>query len=80
MPGRVRIMPDPVITETSGGIIIPEPSRSRNQIGTVLAVGEGVDEVCSGQRVKYERNAGLPLEDGSFLVFPENILYIIDVE
>jgi len=70
----VVITPDPVEEVTAGGIIVPNPSRHNHKNGTIAAIGELVDEVKVGDRVKYE-NGGTEV-DGQLMISVERVVFI----
>lgn len=63
---RVVILPDSKENVTESGIFIPETSQERPQVGTVVAIGDGIDfdnnnvgmKVNVGNKVIYSRYAG----------------------
>lgn len=64
---RIVIRRDPEMTQTAGGIYIPDTAREKNQSGTVVAVGKGKAdehgkitplEVKVGDRVLFGKYAG----------------------
>jgi len=67
---RILVKPDPTTETSSGGILIPQASRSLSRIGTVVNVGPGIPKdsgivppccVNEGDRIIFNRNIGLPL-------------------
>jgi len=62
---RILVKPDEVETETTGGILIPNESQKRPQLGIVIACGEGLPHnpmvVKKGDRILYNRYAGQEL-------------------
>lgn len=74
---QVCIKPDAKEEVTKGGIYVPPPSQHNNNIGTVVSIGNHVeeDEVTAGDRVRYNSKGSLPQEDGSLLVSVDNILW-----
>lgn len=73
---HVLIKPDDTKTITSGGIIIPEPSRSISNTGTILAIATDIEEVNVGDRVMYEKKGMLEVEDG-WLVNIERVMTVL---
>ena len=75
---RVLICPTQNQTITSTGIILPQTSQERPQIGRVVAVGDGENldatktemRVSVGDRVLFSKYAGVELK-------LENELYIV---
>ena len=69
-----RIIIDPEISEnlTKGGIVLPETSQERPQIGIVVAVGDGENfdgtetkiKVKIGDKVLFQKYAGNELKMG----------------
>ena len=73
---NVLIQPKEKETHTKGGIYIPDPSQHNNNVGTILAVGNEVDEVEVGNVVTYEKKGMLPNDDGSFMLVVDRIMYV----
>jgi chaperonin GroES len=71
---RVIVEPDPVETETKGGIIIPDSAQEIPLVGTVVGVGFGTHDVKMvlkvGDRVLYSKGVGvkMKIQDDVFLV------------
>lgn len=75
-----RIVIDPEVNEnkTSAGIVLPQTSQERPQVGVVVAVGDGENfdnakcemKVKVGDKVLYEKYAGtdLKLEEKTYIV------------
>jgi len=74
LKNNVLIKPDPKEEITKGGIIVPNPSQHNHKNGTIVAIGELVDEVSVGDRVKYE-NGGVE-EDGHLLISVERVVWV----
>jgi chaperonin GroES len=64
---RIVIRREPELTQTAGGIYIPDSAREKNQVGTVIAVGSGKKDekgnripldVKVGDRVVFGKYAG----------------------
>jgi co-chaperonin GroES (HSP10) len=75
-PGYIIVEPDDILTETPSGIILPDRENERQNIGTVMAVGQRVPipssrsrffepPVSAGERVLYKRMAGADIEINS---------------
>lgn len=75
---RVVIKPDENKTTANSGIILPETSQERPQIGVIVAVGDGENmdndkttmKVQIGDKVIFNKYAGvnLKLEEENYLV------------
>ena len=75
-----RVVVDPEVKEnkTVAGIVLPETSQERPQVGVVVAVGDGENfdnvetkmKVQIGDKVLFEKYAGteLKLEDKTYVV------------
>jgi len=73
---RVMIEPDEPTTSSRGGILIPDTAQKRPQRGTVVALGDLVDEALglrAGSVVQYSKYGGaiLKLSNGQEVVFVE---------
>lgn len=74
---KVLILPDPVESKTKAGIIIPDTARRKAFIGTVVSIGEGMQDfpttVKLGDRVVYgNRSVELTLDEVEYLLVPEH--------
>ena len=49
-------------TESAGGIVLPEHTKERPVIGTVVAVGPDAKQVSVGERVLFGKYAGVEVE------------------
>lgn len=75
-----RVVIDPEVNEnkTSAGIVLPQTSQERPQVGVVVAVGDGESfdkakcemKVKVGDKVLFEKYAGtdLKLEEKTYIV------------
>ena len=79
---RVVISPDSSETESKSGLVLPETSQEKPQIGTVVAVGDGenMDNVEAKMKVKindkvvFNKYAGVELNlDGKLYVVMRQI-------
>lgn len=78
---RVIILPNSNETVSQSGIILPETSQERPQIGEVVAVGDGTDfdgnkkdmKVKVGEQVLFNKYAGteLKLDGKNYIVLRE---------
>lgn len=59
---RILVMRDESIKER-GGMALPDTAQEEMLSGTVLAVGKRVEEIASGDRVRFGRYTGQPLPD-----------------
>lgn len=71
---NIVIKPDAKEEQTKGGIFIPNPSQHNHKNGTVLAIGNLVEEVKAGDKVKYE-NGGNEV-DGELLISVEKVMWV----
>lgn len=82
---KVLVKPDEVAEKTAGGIIIPDTSKEKQQIGTVVAVGPGKKDeptVCKvGDKVVFKNYSGaeVQIDSEKFVVLSEttDILLIL---
>ena len=86
---RVLIKPQENQTMSSSGIILPQTSQERPQIGVVVAVGDGENldavktemRVREGERVLFSKYAGveIKLDDELYIVLRQvDILGVFD--
>jgi len=64
---RVLIKPDDQQETTQTGIILPPDTRKRSNSGTIVALGQSAGQglpLQPGDRVIYQRHAGLDMEWG----------------
>ncbi|MEE1166143.1 MAG: co-chaperone GroES [Treponema sp.] len=63
---RVLVKNDKAETKTASGIIIPDAAQEKTQTATVVAVGEGTDEVkitvAVGDRIMYDKYSGTAIK------------------
>jgi len=61
---RVLIKIEEGESKTSSGIIIPQTAQEKTQTGTVVAIGDDkeVIKVTVGQKVMYDKYAGVPVK------------------
>lgn len=87
---RVLIKPDPVEEKSKGGIVLSSPETKKREqvaqvIGTVLEVGPncwdkfGPAWAKEGDRVLYQRHAGMRIPDGNGN-FIEDLLLLQDLD
>ena len=86
---RVLIEPDVQENKTASGIVLPETSQERPQMGVVVAVGDGENmdndktelKVNVGDKVLFNRYAGteLKFEEKTYLVMRQlDIIGVLD--
>lgn len=79
---RVIIEPDEPVTKTDGGLYLPDQAIEKPKTGTILAVGPNTEQIETGDRVWYSRNAGIEVElekDNVLIVMKEkDVLFIFD--
>ena len=86
---RVLIEPDVQENKTSSGIVLPETSQERPQMGVIVAVGDGENmdndktelKVKVGDKVLFNRYAGteLKFEEKTYLVMRQlDIIGVVD--
>ena len=61
---RVVVKPDKVMPKAGSGLVLPMSLRpdSKIQAGTIVQIGEKVDDFKVGERVLYERDKSQDLE------------------
>ncbi len=72
---RVLIKRKPELTETAGGIIIPETLTEKPMEGIILAIGDEIEKVKKDDKVLFAKFAGVEFlsnEDGQFLIMAES--------
>jgi|TARA_R110000803_G_C11844413_1_gene305010 co-chaperonin GroES (HSP10) len=71
---KVLILPDAVEETTASGIILTEMQPEIQTRGTVVSVGNKVEELKEGDYVMYQPTHAIRLEDGDkeYLLFPES--------
>lgn len=75
---RVVIVPDARETESSGGIVLPEGTADKPQLGKVLAVGPNVVQVKPGDRVLFSPYAEtVTLNEIEYVLVKEGDLFAI---
>lgn len=73
---RIVVQPDVAEEQTPGGIYLTDASKDAPRRGTVLAVGNDVEEVTTGNTVAYGRYSGTEL-DGYLILREDDILAIV---
>ena len=74
---RVLIKRKPELTETAGGIIIPDTLTEKPMEGDVISIGDEVKKVKVGDKVLFAKFAGVEIlenEEGMFLIMSESEL------
>lgn len=85
---HIIVKPSEVLSETPGGIVIPEIAKKKPTSGKVVAVGPGkmlengtrsLMDVIEQDVVLYTKYSGIPIEvgDEKFLVLNENDLLAV---
>ncbi len=59
-----------------GGIIIPETTRDKNQIATVVRVGLDVEEIKPGDKIMTKKfyGEGIAIAEDYFIIKEEDVL------
>ncbi|MBQ4535223.1 MAG: co-chaperone GroES [Clostridia bacterium] len=75
---RVVLAAEDAKSKTASGIMLPEMAQEKSQVGTVVAVGTGIDldgnkseiQVKLGDKVLYSKFAGveIKIEDKNYIV------------
>ena len=74
---KVLIKRKPEMTQTTGGIFIPDSATEKPMEGTILAIGDEVEKVKKGDKVLFAKFAGVEItenEEGMFLIMDEKQL------
>ena len=66
--------PEPMETESAGGIILPDICHSHPGVATVLAVGPRVRDIQVGEKVIYDHDQSLWVADDQFLLPVDQII------
>lgn len=71
---RVLVLRDPELSETKGGILIPETSKEKPALGIVISVGPEVKHLKPNDRVLFAKYSGsdIKLGDNDYLILVEN--------
>ena len=88
---RVVLAAEDAKSKTASGIMLPEMAQEKSQVGTVVAVGTGIDldgnkseiQVSLGDKVLYSKFAGveIKIEDKNYIVVRQtDILAILGGE
>ena len=88
---RVVLAAEDAKSKTASGIMLPEMAQEKSQVGTVVAVGKGIDldgnkseiQVKIGDKVLYSKFAGveIKIEDKNYIVVRQtDILAILGGE
>lgn len=88
---RVVLAAEDAKSKTASGIMLPEMAQEKSQVGTVVAVGTGIDldgnkseiQVSIGDKVLYSKFAGveIKIEDKNYIVVRQtDILAILGGE
>jgi len=77
-----RVLIEPIVVEnkTASGIFIPDMAVEKPKEGTIVAIGEETKWVIKGDKVIYNKNAGMDVEEGGvhYLLMKEiDVLAII---
>lgn len=80
---RVLVQSDAAEDTTKGGLIIPDSAKERPSKGTVLAVGDGINDkpltIKVGDRVLYGKYSGVEtvIEEETYLLMREADVFAI---
>lgn len=78
---RVLVEREPEMTETPGGILIPDTSQERPMYGTAILIGFDVKNVKKGDKVLCRKFAGfdIKLNEVDYLIIVEkDILGVLE--
>lgn len=71
---RMLVLRKEPVSETPGGIIIPDSYKDRASEGEVLEIGEDVEKIKKSEQVMFAKYAGSTIEnqeEGDLLVIEE---------
>lgn len=74
---RVLVKRNAEMTETPGGIIIPDTFTEKPMEGRVIAIGDDIDKVDVDDRVLFAKFAGVEVvnnKDGMYLILDQDSL------
>lgn len=78
---QVLVEPDPIEETSKGGIIIPEATKSKERPnkGTVVAIGEKVEIIKTGDRILYGKFSGVEVatEEKMLLIMKQQDVFAI---
>lgn len=76
---KVVISPDIPEYKSAGGIIIPDMAKKTPETGTVLAVGDDIEEVVPGDKVHFGKNLGkvIVIADEAYLIMDEDKIFAV---
>jgi len=77
---RVLVKADKAATKSKLGILLSEQWKTRPGTGTILAIGDEVDEIKVGDRVAYERYSAVILDDDERLLSAHSIIARLEDE
>lgn len=74
------VIPQDVTTQTDGGILLPDVATDKPTRGTVVAIGQKVDNVQVGDTVLYSRFAGteVTLDGTDYLLLTQGDILAVD--
>jgi co-chaperonin GroES (HSP10) len=58
------------LVDKETGIIIPDEYKNLSDTGEVIAIADGIDDICVGDKILYKNQSGHKLDD----------LYLIKIE
>jgi chaperonin GroES len=56
---HLLVRPDPVKEKTPGGVILPQGTAEKSQVGTVVSTGQDVKYVKDGDNIVYSKYTGV---------------------
>lgn len=59
---RLLVLPEESSNLSQGGILMPETTKERPQVGTIISIGEEVTKYKPGNHVLYGKSAGIKIE------------------
>lgn len=75
---RVLIEPEEVESKTAGGIFIPDNAKPKPSVGFVVAKGDATKFVAIGNKVQYNKGAGIDVHgDDELICIKEADIYLI---
>lgn len=67
----------PAETQTASGIIIPDTAKEKPQQGTIVAIGNSVEDVKTGDKVLYGKYLGIEVGRDLLLIRESDIIAVL---
>lgn len=82
IPGRDFLIVDQKEAEekTNGGLFLPGDQQKKPSEGTVIRVGPKCEELKPGDVIRFNKGAGVPIEEGTAFVLIREDDYLYKIE